>query len=508
MFDWPQRRVRFGLLGALFLALMTSASWGASPTPKVLRDDWLAVYLQGHRIGYCHTETFESQVGGRALYETRVTEKMTVTRAQTDITILVASKVVEDKGGRLVSFLHSMQQAGTPIGQTTRGEVNGDELVITTGRGPNAQKTVVAAPIGLCPWALEEVGRVKGYEAGTEYSLPVFLPPYPTKPSFANVKIGQAESKYIFEVVKELHPVAVELSVVPDVPAVSWVDSDGVPWLTEATVGPFRIEALKVSKEIALQPPGRAEILMASAILPDRPIPDPRNLEALEVHLWRTGSAPGELDLPTDAYQKVAKEAGGLRVTVRRAHGSPERSYPLPYKGEEWADLLKASAWLEVNDPLIVRMAREAVGGETDALEAARKLEGYVRKQIKGRNLSMGFATALETAKQKAGDCSEHAVLLAALARAAGMPSRVVTGLAYGGPMAGEKEMKFFYHMWTEVYVGEWLPLDAALGAHDATHIAISRSTLDVSSDMLTMSGGTLSLLGVTRIKVLRIRSL
>ena len=56
------------------------------------------------------------------------------------------------------------------------------------------------------------------------------------------------------------------------------------------------------------------------------------------------------------------------------------------------------------------------------------------------------------------GDCTEHAVLVAALCRASGVPARSASGLMWIGKEAG-------YHQWTEVWVGKWLPVDATLDA-------------------------------------------
>jgi len=64
------------------------------------------------------------------------------------------------------------------------------------------------------------------------------------------------------------------------------------------------------------------------------------------------------------------------------------------------------------------------------------------------------------------GDCNEHAVLLAALGRAAGLPTRVVAGTVY-------LEGFFYYHAWCEVWLGRWVPIDPAFDQFpaDATHI-------------------------------------
>ena len=93
------------------------------------------------------------------------------------------------------------------------------------------------------------------------------------------------------------------------------------------------------------------------------------------------------------------------------------------------------------------------------------------------KNFTQTFATAAEVAESREGDCTEHAVLLAALARACGIPSRVAVGLVYVKSVGG-----FGYHMWTEVYLqGQWFPLDATLGdaGIGVGHLKLTDSALD-----------------------------
>ena len=80
------------------------------------------------------------------------------------------------------------------------------------------------------------------------------------------------------------------------------------------------------------------------------------------------------------------------------------------------------------------------------------------------KNYGVGFATASEVARKKAGDCTEHSVLLAAMGRALGIPSRVVTGLVYADEFEDQKDV-LVYHMWTQFYIDDqWVNLDSALG--------------------------------------------
>ena len=76
---------------------------------------------------------------------------------------------------------------------------------------------------------------------------------------------------------------------------------------------------------------------------------------------------------------------------------------------------------------------------------------------------------ALQVLETRAGDCNEHAVLFAALARAVGLPARVVAGVVYA-------DGAFLYHAWDEVWLGSgWLSVDPTFDQMpvDATHVKL-----------------------------------
>jgi len=82
----------------------------------------------------------------------------------------------------------------------------------------------------------------------------------------------------------------------------------------------------------------------------------------------------------------------------------------------------------------------------------------------------LSIPNALDTLRTLQGDCNEHSVLYAALARSLGIPCRIAIGVVYSDTLGG-----FGYHAWPEVYHGGWYPLDPTLGqvAADATHIKL-----------------------------------
>jgi transglutaminase-like putative cysteine protease len=88
------------------------------------------------------------------------------------------------------------------------------------------------------------------------------------------------------------------------------------------------------------------------------------------------------------------------------------------------------------------------------------------------------LATAEQVARTLKGDCTEFSMLMAAMCRAEGVPSRTAIGLIYAdGPRPA-----FSFHMWTEVWVqGQWWALDATLGRGyvGATHLKITDHSWD-----------------------------
>ena len=82
------------------------------------------------------------------------------------------------------------------------------------------------------------------------------------------------------------------------------------------------------------------------------------------------------------------------------------------------------------------------------------------------------------------GDCNEHSVLLAALARSVGIPIAVEAGLVY-------LKDRFYYHAWNMVYVGKWISVDALFGQipADVTHLRFTSASTHISMDLIGLIG-------------------
>jgi hypothetical protein len=131
------------------------------------------------------------------------------------------------------------------------------------------------------------------------------------------------------------------------------------------------------------------------------------------------------------------------------------------------------NAWLQSDDPEIRQLAATAADGEANKRRLMRKLDSFVSRYLTQRGLDIGYASALEVARDRRGNCAEFAVLLAALARAQNIPARVVVGMIYTDRY-DNKSRVFIPHAWVIAWIsGRWRNYDPAAIRFDTGHIAL-----------------------------------
>src|SRR5262249_61456234 len=90
----------------------------------------------------------------------------------------------------------------------------------------------------------------------------------------------------------------------------------------------------------------------------------------------------------------------------------------------------------------------------------------------------------LQVLRARGGDCNDHTQLFVALARAIGVPTRFVAGLAY-------VDGKFYYHAWPEVLLTGWVAVDPTFGQFpaDAGHLRFVIGGLTRQTELLRLMG-------------------
>jgi hypothetical protein len=260
--------------------------------------------------------------------------------------------------------------------------------------------------------------------------------------------------------------------------------------IATATI-PFTVEVISCSRELALNKVEKVDIIEMAMVQCPVPLYFPAEARQITYILYPTANS--KFGIPSNDNQTVQQiDNGALSVTVHPVEAP--KGVPFPYKGDDVLALraLKSNELIQCDNESILALSRKAVGDSKDTAEAVNKIKSFVNGYIKP-SAGTSFASALEIANERRGDCTEYAVLTVALCRAAGIPARVVAGYVYADDYQGHKNV-FLAHSWAEAYVGgKWIGLDSTPrgpfgqpNTFTAGHIALSYT--DIASSFLDLS--------------------
>jgi transglutaminase-like putative cysteine protease len=255
---------------------------------------------------------------------------------------------------------------------------------------------------------------------------------------------------------------------------VLWLDESKTPLRTQADVpGLGEMVLYRTTREgVAAAAPGATltDIGIGQLLRLNRRITRPYDVASAVYRITFKGEGDPATTFARGGRQEVKNVQGNaFDLYVRASHG-PEAGHADKKTGDEFT---QSSYFINCNDTRVKAHARAAVGDEADPWAKALRIERWVHDHMTTTN-DEALATADHVARTLQGDCTEYAMLTAAMCRAEGVPARTAIGLIYaevqGGPAMA-------FHMWTEVWVrGQWVPLDATLGRGyvGATHLKIT----------------------------------
>jgi transglutaminase-like putative cysteine protease len=237
------------------------------------------------------------------------------------------------------------------------------------------------------------------------------------------------------------------------------VDHDLIP-LKVSAAGTFVATAVTELPELGKAGRINAELPVAGVTTPQW-----QELARQEITVTVDGDDPSAASLWDDGhYHEVTRESGSYRMTLlstRPGQDFVAPKLPLTVSDPEIRRYLDPTAMAQSDDAAITGKAKQIVGNERDAMRAAARIVEAVYVDLEKAAGVRGGATALEVLQNGVGDCTEHAVLVVALMRAAGIPARVVDGIVMltmpdGTAVAG-------YHAWAEIWLGQWIGVDATV---------------------------------------------
>jgi len=234
---------------------------------------------------------------------------------------------------------------------------------------------------------------------------------------------------------------------------------------------PFGMILQTETKEVALAPLEKEvelpDALEMTSLKMDGAVEDALHLSRMKIRVL----GPDLSKIPSDSNQTVTQDGKAWLIDVhpaRISESAPSSILDAATGNEKW---LRPAKYLTSDDPKIVSLAKKITQKSKDVVSAAIAVRTYVNKAMKPE-MVLGLARdASEILNDKRGKCTDYSILTGALLRAAGIPSRICSGLITGSDT-------FYYHAWNEFWDGKrWVEIDSVFdeGSFSACHIKLAQ---------------------------------
>ena len=447
------KRLRYFILIVSFLILPTVV-WAETET------DYYAIFMNSKKIGYAALDRVVTAG------EVRSTQKitMTIARMNVPISITMTETHIETIDGKPLAF-ESVQDMSGFIMKAV-GTVRPDGTVdveVTSAAG--SQKQSMTWPTGaLMSEGMSLLQKKKGMTEGTTYEVNAFSAAM-LNALTTQITIGPKKKVDLLgRVVTAREVKSIVKDLAGGITETNYVNDDQEMLKSIVPMMGMKMELVTCGKAFALSQSDVVDFFDKLLLPAPKPLEDIEKAVSADYYIMPTENR--KLSIPrTDSQSVQPYGENGLIVTVR-----PQRmpaGVAFPYKGSDARALaaLKPNRFLQSDHKEIIEMARLAGGNTKDTAEAVGRIERFVCEYIEEKNLSVGYASAVEVAQSRQGDCSEHAVLTAALCRAVGIPAEVVVGLVFfkgPGSGSGSENGLFGPHAWAQAYLdGRWFGIDA-----------------------------------------------
>jgi hypothetical protein len=446
----------------LLLALVLSADAFAARAART-ETEWMQVLLEGRKIGFSKNvriTTPERVVTSETLH-------VTLDRVGTAVHLETMQESTETPDGRALGFRFKSTLSG--LATEVHGEVAADGTMhVSQNLAGRAEESTQAWPQGaLLSEGMRRLERAQGLTPGTEYEALSFQPDLMAAMQTRTRVLG-IERVSVFGKEQALTHVSQRIEL-PGAPmeVQLWVDSDFHEQRVQLPLLGMTLELVACDERLARAPDQPPDVLEHTVVAAPRAL-TPDELSGELRYTVVVPDIDGIALLPETGEQAVRKlGAGRFEVTVNRHAAAGAEA--VPQQNDR-----AATRWLQSDAEELRQLADSALAGVEGERARMQRLEQFVREYIVRKDLRVGYASALETVRTREGDCTEHALLLAALGRAAGLATRVVDGLAYTERFGGRAQV-FVPHAWAQAWVdGRWQSFDAALAGFDAGHIALN----------------------------------
>ncbi len=443
-------------------------------TAPINRDSWMKILQDDRKIGFAHRISKQT-VDGHEFKETVRMRINTMGMIQ-DIKFKTTGRLNPDYTLASLSF----DISSGPFKFSVEGTAEGNQLKLKTRSIGSARETTIE--LKQKPYLMNGILGVlhtSDLKAGDKLSYAIFDPATMGQIPVEVAIIGQ-ETISIMDQPLEATKVSLNFRGMQQF---AWIDPSGDVLKEEGLLG---ITLEKTTPQAALDGlsiQSSRDLTKIASVAVEMPIENPSQLKRLTLAfsgITRSGLA---LD---GGRQKLTGNM--LTITKEPRVQTAAADFRIPVDAMAF---IEPTAFVQSDHPRITAQAHEIVGSHVAPAAKAENIVQWVYENIEKRPV-LSLPDAISTLENRVGDCNEHAVLLAALARAVGIPAKIESGLVY---LNG----RFYYHAWNLLFVGEWVTADALFGQMpvDVTHI---RFTSGAQPDQIEL----MKIIGKIKLRVLK----
>jgi hypothetical protein len=449
-------------------------------TVKLVHETWDAIYLQGQKAGYHHLTIREFNRDGQMLRRVAQEMSMTVKREGAVNEIRAETGDEETADGKVVGVYLKIGLARDLMVNNV-GKIDGKVMRVTI------QQKGKATYEREIPWddniigliAEENLLKDRRAKPGDRISYRLYSPVV-TSVVTTEVEVREWERVPLNGRVRKLLRVESKPNKVEGVQLPTqtlWFDEEYRLVQSQVEMpGIGELTYVRTTAQDAKRPVGKVpDLFTIQDIVLNKRIVDEHRQPSVTYRVTLTADKKDIHDIEKtfatgDSRQEISNVTeNSFDLKVKAVRRPPATGTAEKVKDE----FIKSNFFITSDDARVKKHARAAVGDETDPWRKAQLIEAYVKRKMTSLNFDNGLAPADWVAEHLEGDCTEFAMLGAAMCRAEGVPSRTAVGLVYH--VAGSPKLS--YHMWMEVNVnGRWVPLDPTLGygSVGAVHLKIS----------------------------------
>ena len=464
------------LFWCLMNILLVKRQLGAPPPVITVRSaeritediaEWWGVFYRGEKIGYA-SQTITPRSKGYTLQDHSVVNLNLLGTSQPATTRL---EMEANEDWILENF--DFELRSKEIRFHARGRVNERKLTLdidSAGHKSTREITLSQAPYLLA--ALKPYVVTQQLETGKKFFFSTFDPSSLSQQITTVVVEGREQIR----VGARTEPAIKLRQSFRGISVVSWVDGQGRTLKEESPAG---LSLVRQSLEEAKDVSSRAvplDIVAQTSIPVAKAISDPQSRSELQLKL-------SGINLANFPLNGGRQRLSGSDLEIRREDVQRLSAKTIPNREPRLISYLQPTPFLQADHPNIRALTAKILNGESDSYRAAVKIKDWVYREI-AKQPTVSIPNALEVLRTKKGDCNEHTVLFNALARAAGIPAKTVVGIVY---LRGA----FYYHAWSEIWLGEWVSLDSVLNQFpaDVTHVKFLEGEIDRQLDILQLIG-------------------